>query len=233
MLLLTPFEAYCQQVCLHVHCTHDHPLITAELTAHMEDRWDAFLRAGLSQEEAAQKTIKAMGDPVEVGRLMNRAHPFRWSVLRMFCYCLLLVSICLIANAVTRASMDRFLPGVSIWGKAAATFPIHQQVDLDGITLSIRTGKLYYDWTGDDRDGDTFRLQLTSQVTSGWMYRNGTGADDFWKAARFTDDLGNTYEVTGPYLEGLPRDASVLYVDYDRYDRSFHLEIPIDWGDLP
>ena len=73
------FDSYCDQVCSQVRCTHDHPLITAELTAHMEDRRDTYLRAGFSEEEAEQKAVEAMGDPVEVGKLMAKAHPSIWS----------------------------------------------------------------------------------------------------------------------------------------------------------
>lgn len=52
----------------------DHPAIRRELADHMEDRYQALKAAGLSTDEAYGRSIDAMGDPAEVGRLLDAAH---------------------------------------------------------------------------------------------------------------------------------------------------------------
>ena len=70
------FESFCGRVCSFVRFSPDHDAITAELTAHLEDHRDALLelRSGLTQEEAEEAAVKAMGDPEELGRALNESH---------------------------------------------------------------------------------------------------------------------------------------------------------------
>ena len=67
---------YCAAVCRFVRFSPDHDAITAELTAHLEDHRDALLelRSGLTQEEAEEAAVEAMGDPEELGRALNESH---------------------------------------------------------------------------------------------------------------------------------------------------------------
>ena len=59
----------------HVRFSPDHAAITAELTAHLEDHAAALEARGLSPEEAAAQAVTAMGEPEELGRQLDRAHP--------------------------------------------------------------------------------------------------------------------------------------------------------------
>lgn len=58
----------------HVRFRPDHPAIRRELTDHIQDRSDDFVSRGLSRTEADDRTLTAMGDPAEVGRLLDAAH---------------------------------------------------------------------------------------------------------------------------------------------------------------
>ena len=49
--------------------------VSAELTAHLEDHAAALEARGLSSEEAAAQAVTAMGEPEELGRQLDRAHP--------------------------------------------------------------------------------------------------------------------------------------------------------------
>ncbi len=49
--------------------------VSAELTAHLEDHAAALEARGLSPEEAAAQAVTAMGEPEELGRQLDRAHP--------------------------------------------------------------------------------------------------------------------------------------------------------------
>ena len=221
MLLLTPFEAYCQQVCLHVHCTHDHPLITAELTAHMEDRRDAFLRAGLSQEEAEQKTIKAMGDPVEVGRLMAKAHPIKWDILRAAAQVLLCLSLLFLLLPSTINLLPGYPP--SEQPDPVLTVDVNQSASLgDGVTFHLNRMDIYV-------DGFNYYIKLDYRFTPASL--NVTVPED---AFTFRDNAGTVEKFHNPsFILNISRAATVYYVDYNKYGRTFHMEIPIDWGDVP
>ena len=47
----------------------------AELTAHLEDHAEALAAKGLAPDMAAEQAVAAMGDPYELGRALDRAHP--------------------------------------------------------------------------------------------------------------------------------------------------------------
>ena len=68
-------DDFCTQVCRCVRFWPDHKAITAELTAHLEDHAAALEARGLSPEEAAAQAVTAMGEPEELGRQLDRAHP--------------------------------------------------------------------------------------------------------------------------------------------------------------
>ena len=72
----TAIGKFCESVCGFVRFSPDHAAITAELTAHMEDRRDALLErnSALSPEEAEARAVAAMGDPEAVGRALNESH---------------------------------------------------------------------------------------------------------------------------------------------------------------
>ena len=52
----------------------DHKAIQKELDAHYEDHKKDLERLGYEPALAAERTLKAMGDPREVGRALNKAH---------------------------------------------------------------------------------------------------------------------------------------------------------------
>lgn len=52
----------------------DREAVLNELSNHMADRREDFIRQGMSPREAGEAVAAVMGDPVEVGRTMNRIH---------------------------------------------------------------------------------------------------------------------------------------------------------------
>ena len=53
-------------------------------------------------------------------------------------------------------------------------------------------------------------------------------------AFTFRDNAGTVEKFHNPsFLLDISRAATVYYVDYNKYGRTFHREIPIDWGDVP
>lgn len=59
----------------------EHKAIRAELLGHIEDKEQYFLDAGMEPREATRASVEAMGDPVEVGKELDKAHPVWWAKL--------------------------------------------------------------------------------------------------------------------------------------------------------
>lgn len=52
--------------------------VRRELEEHMEDRTEALLETGLDPESAEAQSVAAMGDPLEIGRALNRQYSPGW-----------------------------------------------------------------------------------------------------------------------------------------------------------
>ena len=59
----------------------EHKAIRAELQGHLEDKEQYFLEKGMGPREAGKAAVEAMGDPVAVGKELDKAHPVWWAKL--------------------------------------------------------------------------------------------------------------------------------------------------------
>lgn len=64
-----------------VRCRPEHQAIRAELLGHIEDKEQYFLDQGMEPAQAGRAAVEAMGDPTEVGKALDQAHPFIWGKL--------------------------------------------------------------------------------------------------------------------------------------------------------
>ena len=77
------FDRFCQSVCRQVRfaTAEERNSIRRELQEHLEDRAESLEGDGMAAEQAAEAAVAAMGDPVTIGRAMNRQYPLRWRIL--------------------------------------------------------------------------------------------------------------------------------------------------------
>ena len=68
------FQTWCRTVTGQVRFKPDRWEIAKELEAHYEDRVRDLERLGYDRPLAEERSLKAMGDPEEVGRAMDKAH---------------------------------------------------------------------------------------------------------------------------------------------------------------
>jgi cell division protein FtsW (lipid II flippase) len=68
------FTEYLKTVCAQIRWEKSHNVISKELLNHLEDQKNAFLSDGLSENEAEQKAIDEMGNPVQIGTDLDRAY---------------------------------------------------------------------------------------------------------------------------------------------------------------
>lgn len=193
---------WCDRVCAHVRFRPDHKAIRKELRAHMEDvRWD-LVDAGLKSTDAEERMLERMGDPDEVGRLLDRVHSpllgWLWQISRV------LVILCL---------------GVTL----AAALAIFSPEDLSGVSFS---GGWRVRGCGAYTDG------YYIAVTEGALWENGDANDgrgEVKLALRVWDLLGSGESRVLPEgfcaaLDGGERYESLLSGEEDgpflRIDRS-------------
>lgn len=94
--------------CLRHATAKEKAAVRAELAAHIDDHAAALLEAGYDADHAQQQAVAAMGDPQEMGAVLNREFPLRWLVLSRLALVLLVVAA---------LSVFRFVPG-SVIGAA-------------------------------------------------------------------------------------------------------------------
>ncbi len=83
-----PFDVFCDQVCASIRWPPARRLAREELTAHLEDHAAALEELGVPPEEAAAQAVEAMGDPLEIGRQLDRCHsPLVPRLSRIFALC--------------------------------------------------------------------------------------------------------------------------------------------------
>jgi len=76
-------QEYTQTVlsCLRRVTYEEERAIRAELDGHMEDHICALLELGYDEALAEERTMACMGDPLKVGRELNKQYPLGWLVL--------------------------------------------------------------------------------------------------------------------------------------------------------
>lgn len=72
--MLTDIKNYLDTVCEQIRFQKAHDSIKQELQNHISDQSDAFIEEGLDEQQAIQKAIHEMGDPITVGTALDRVH---------------------------------------------------------------------------------------------------------------------------------------------------------------
>ena len=109
------WRGWCGTAVEQVRFRPDHAAIARELAAHLEDHRADLERLGYDRSLATERTLRAMGDPVVVGRALDRAHKpalgWLWKISRWLV--MLTLAVCLL-NAWS-AVWNRQVPDVTSW----------------------------------------------------------------------------------------------------------------------
>lgn len=78
-------EEYLQTVTEQIRCKKARDLVSDELRDHILDQAEAYAADGMFEEEAMEKAVREMGDPVETGVSLDRVHrpQMSWSMLAL------------------------------------------------------------------------------------------------------------------------------------------------------
>lgn len=121
-------QTFLNSVCSQVKWKRVHAEISKELKNHIEDQANEYLSLGLSYDEAQNKAIKTMGDPVEVGKGFNDIYyPQKDTTLIALICGIILSGIgvqfgIMINNGSSPESFVRFLLAIPLGITALVTF---------------------------------------------------------------------------------------------------------------
>jgi cell division protein FtsW (lipid II flippase) len=78
-------KGFMDTVCSQIRYKSIHKSISDELTDHICEQKSQYINQGLDEEEAVKKALQQMGDPVQVGKELDKAHRPRteWSILSL------------------------------------------------------------------------------------------------------------------------------------------------------
>ena len=208
--------------------------IKFELESHILDRINYYIEQGYDSEEAEELSIRDMGDPKEIGILLNKQHnPFLGWILR--------ITNGMVVLLITLGALF-IIPilGVSLFSKSPIKdipkgdivykIDIDEKVKIDDTV--IRFTNVVYDKNGD------MNIFYECYDTKFWgMGWSSTAIGDVM------DDLGNTYFSGSGYssagikskcrrtVRDFSKEADTLIIDYDYYNRKYRVEIPLKVGD--
>lgn len=233
-MLYPKVEKYLSQVIRYVKFHFDHNAIKSELESHMIDRIDDYITKGYDEETAEQLTIDQMGDATEIGKALNKEHN---PILGWLWICTkILVTFLVIWNiffwgAVTiptliNHNLEKDIPKSDI----VYHLDINKTVKLDDMVIHF-TDVIY-------KKNGNLNIFYHYYDTRFWF-----GGWSFGPSLIITDNLGNSYFAGSGHGTGglisyysqicnnFSSDADTLFINYDSYNRSFQVEIPLKVGD--
>ena len=81
---MDPMLDFCRAVTDQLRCKWEAEAVSQELCDHIRDHADALMAEGADQRAAEQAAVDAMGDPVELGKALDKLHsPWPWRLLRV------------------------------------------------------------------------------------------------------------------------------------------------------
>jgi len=236
------FERFTLAVCRHVpRATGDEwAEMKAELTAHLEDHCDALRLRGMSEEAAAERAVREMGDPEEIGNGLNATlSPFWGFILRLSTFFAVLLVVACILPGLFQVQI--------LWGNLTARFATAD-------SIGIRTE--FQAIASTDCD---LRIETKGHVVRVLRYATGTQAGEsgvsFWAVTYAKNPMGegNDSLIASLTVNGARHtrgaghgSAGVVYSTYftpvepgteavtlvfDRLGDHFEFELPLDWGD--
>ncbi len=83
---------YIEKICNQIRWKKIRPVIARELENHIDDQIQSYISGGMAPDEAIEKALIEMGDPIEIGSALDRTHRPQpeWSMLILVAAALLI-----------------------------------------------------------------------------------------------------------------------------------------------
>lgn len=223
-------DSFLKEVCKQIKYKKAHTDISEELRNHIQDRIYDYIDSGMDEKTAAEKAVEAMGDPIEIGKELNRLHkPYLGWALSIVNTLIIILGF-FTAFMIIPSIFSLFEPfGVIPGGNNVEySVTINKKASIDDRTVVMKklvvgkNGSIYIRY---DEYSKPFSL--------GWSM------SDF----QIYDDKGNKYNYGGEakgsvfitrhliQIDNLKKDATSIILNYDFYNRKMRFEIPLKAGD--
>lgn len=230
-----------------IHFAPDRKKIRQELLEHMEDRMEEYLE----QETAAEaRVLASMGDPVEVGRELNRQHKPWLGWLWLASWAVLAVTACLtlvLAGILGISSLADKPETMDLESTYSARIKHYDQ-------NYNHTGDVYYNWQTDyavellDTEitfqnfvYDDYDGRLVVYVTSEGPYafgKNSISVEINGNAPTFSEHCegrNQDGQRVGLYIvtwERFDRDTRDITVSYSKFGEDFEFDVDLASGEV-
>lgn len=226
-------EAYLREVLSQVKFSYDHEPIYKELTSHLEERVEEYLSQGYEKEEAEEMALENFGNPVEIGKALNKEHSplLGWVHFLSSTMAAIAMGILILALfGLTFAMLD----------SRSGDIPredILRRIEVDE-KVRIDDRIIHFDEVIVEKNGDLsiiYNTLLTRDFgSSGYTFGNigtildETGQDYFFSSGQ--GSIGGIFSRWRHTVHGFPEDAEKLIIEYDYYNRYYKVEIPLKAG---
>lgn len=247
------FDDWCRKATNQIRYGPDRKAVSAELQAHLEDKYDALVTLGMSPEEAAVKALESMGSAAEIAPQLGTIHrPWLGWIYSFMKF-----------MGIATGLLAAFLLGVQLWSVAWSYIG---SARFDALPANVENISFYCKpELSADVEGYHIRIEEVAVAAEAgesrcyfqiqilwwpWM-KSGYVLDDFWAV----DSLGNYYYPYNDAAYDLPRiahggsfstagicsvtrvltmfDANAQWVElrYDRDGRNIVFRIDLTGGD--
>ena len=207
------FEDWCRRVTEQVRFKPDRWEIAKELEAHYEDHVRDLERLGYDRPLAEERSLKAMGDPEEVGRAIDKAHKpllgWLWEASRGL---ILLAVVLLLGNAAFSGYSWPDLRDWSLFSRQEEELAGWEVTELacpapfqaGAYTITIDRARYQ---TAENGKGMLY-LDVTCRTKQFWL-----DSPDLWDTLEATDSKGALYRGWhAPWINGFQdHDSHLLY----------------------
>ncbi len=102
-------ESYLDTLCGEIRCKYARRLVREEIKIHIEDNKKEGELKGMDSIEAEKKAAQAMGDPAEVGRMMDKLHRPKTDILMLISIAVLILFGLAVLGAAVQPNGGRSL----------------------------------------------------------------------------------------------------------------------------
>ncbi len=100
-------SGFLDEVCEQIKYKKIHRHISEELESHISGLKHEYIENGMSEDEATKKAVKQMGDPINIGKDLNKTHrpKTEWSIIGLIATMVLIGGVSLFSIASDTASL--------------------------------------------------------------------------------------------------------------------------------
>lgn len=227
-------DKFLKEVLSYVKFPFDRDNIRAEFKSHIEDKIEYYIEEGYDDKTAEELSINDMGDAKEIGRELNKQHNpligWVWVITNVVVVLFALSIICNIILMVTGSMYsDNTISSIP---RSDIIYKVHvdKKVKLDD-------GVFHFKQVAYTKDG-IMNIFYNYYFSKPWI--GGWGSGDIGEVK---DNLGNVYSPGSGASDGgiiiknvkkysdFSKEADMLIIDYDQYNRKYRVEIPLKVGD--